>query len=74
MPRKEELVILPLAKLMSLCRHVADDPAHYTQSASDEALRLVQEWRSLETVSSRETDVQLSALEKRAVEFLAHIL
>ena len=74
MPRKEELTILPLSKLMSLCRHVAGDPAHYTQSASDEALRLVQECLSLETVHSRETDAQLRALEERAVEFLAHIL
>jgi len=74
MPRKEELVTLPLAKLMSLCRHVAGDPAHYTQSASDEALRLMGEWLSLQRVPSRETDMQLWALEERAAEFLARTL
>jgi hypothetical protein len=74
MATKEELIRLPLAKLMSLCRHVADDPMNYTQSASDEALRLVREWLSLQTVHSRETDAQLWALEKRVAEFLAHIL
>jgi hypothetical protein len=74
MAAKEELMRLPLAKLMSLCRHVADDPAHYTQSASNEAVTLMGECMSLQATHSPETDAQLWALEKRLAEFLAHIL